>query len=140
MIELEVALQIAQDECSAELCVFEQNRELVGVAPARSTKECVPRKQVYYAVTCRIRMPHVSKDAWQVPLILRHEAVDCPTYHGYVAGSASGEEWYGPTQIRQRHPPKTIVVLAHFDAPRNAIDPAEIHRPAEKPESPLCYL
>jgi hypothetical protein len=82
-------------------------------------------------------MPNISKYARYVPLILGHKAIDCPTYHSYVAGIASGEEWYGPPQIRQRHPPKTIVAFAHFDAPRDAIDPAEIHRPAEKPESPL---
>src|SRR5258706_7476489 len=140
MIELEVAFQIAQDECSAELCVFEQSREVIGVAPARRTQECVSRKQVYQAMTCRIRMPNVSKDAWHVPLVLGYEAVDCPTYLDYVAGSASGEDWHGPTQIRQRHPPKAIVALSHFDAPRDAIDPAEIHRPAEKPESPFCDL
>src|SRR6266550_2862976 len=140
MIELEVALQIAQDKCSAEFCMFEQGREVIGVAHARGTQECVSRKQVYQAVTCRIRVPNVSKDARHVPLVLGHEAVDCPTYHDYVAGSASGQEWYRPTQIRQRHPPKAIVALAHFDAPRDAINPAEVHRPAEKPESPFRHL
>jgi len=140
MIELEVALQIAQDECSAELCVSEQNREVLRVAPTRGTPECVSRKQVYQAVTCRIRMPNVSKDTRNVPLVLGHEAVDCPTYHCHIAGGAPGEKWYGPTQIRQCHPPKAIVALAHFDAPRDAIDPAEIHRPTENPESSFCDL
>src|SRR5437764_65628 len=140
MIELEVALQIAQDECSAELCVFEQSLEVIGLAPARSTQECVSRKQVYQPVTCRIRMPNVSEYTRHIPLVLGDEVIDCPTYHGYVARSASGEERHRPTQIRQRHPPKTIVALAHFDAPRDAIDPAEIHRPAEKVESPFCDL
>jgi hypothetical protein len=85
-------------------------------------------------------MPNVSENARHVPLVLDHEAVDCPTYHRYIAGCASGEKRYGPTQIRQCHPPKAIVALAHFDTPRDAIDSAKIHRPAEKPEPPFCDL
>jgi hypothetical protein len=82
-------------------------------------------------------MPNISKDARYIPLVLGSKSIDSPTYHCYVAGLASGKEWYGPPEIRQRHPAKAIVAFAHFDAPRNSIDPAEIHRSAEKMESSL---